>query len=95
MKILIIHIYQPQSNYIFTFTISNKNFFFFRRIGRIRIQRCIDGPTTNSTTVRLITSGETNTRLSLPSQSSSLLTNLITARRSNSLNNPTNNPFNC
>ncbi|CAF1159772.1 unnamed protein product [Rotaria sp. Silwood1] len=54
-----------------------------KRVGRIRIQRCINGPTTTTqSTVRLITSGETNTRLSLPSQptiqSSSFLTSLIT-----------------
>jgi ubiquitin C-terminal hydrolase len=72
----------------------NSNIPVTKRIGRIRIQRCMDGSTTNST-VRLITSGETNTRLSLPSQSSTLLTNLITARRSNSLNNPISNPSNC
>ena len=67
----------------------------FRRIGRIRIQRCVDGATSNAT-VRLISTGESNTRLSLPSQTtlaaSTLLTNLISARRSNSLNNITSNP---
>jgi hypothetical protein len=73
---------------------NNSNLPVTKRIGRIRIQRCIDGPTTNST-VRLITSGETDIRLSLPSQSSSLLTNLIAARRSNSLNNIASNPSNC
>ncbi|CAF1122533.1 unnamed protein product [Rotaria sordida] len=84
----------------FTYENSNdSNIPATKRIGRIRIQRCINGSTTTNSTVRLITSGETNTRLSLPSQptiqSSSFLTSLITVRRSNSLNNTTSNPSNC
>ncbi|CAF3350876.1 unnamed protein product [Rotaria socialis] len=85
----------------FTYDSSNdSNTPVTKRIGRIRIQRFINGPTTPmNSTVRLITSGETNTRLSLPSQptiqSSAFLNNLMTARRSNSLNNSTSNPSNC
>ncbi|CAF0951861.1 unnamed protein product, partial [Adineta steineri] len=78
---------------------TNSNLPMTKRIGRIRIQRCIDGQTGTNSTIRLITSGETNTRLSLPTQptiqASSILTTLITARRSNSLNNSTSNPSNC
>jgi len=69
-----------------------------KRIGRVRIQRCIDGSSTTST-VRLLTSGETTTttttRVSLPIQTSTLLTNLLTTRRSNSLNNSPSNPSIC
>lgn len=65
-----------------------------KRIGRVRIQRCIDGSSTTST-VRLLTSGENNTRVSLPIQTSTLLTNLLTTRRSNSLNNSPSNPSSC
>ncbi|CAF3082018.1 unnamed protein product [Rotaria sp. Silwood2] len=83
----------------FTYENSNdSNIPLTKRIGRIRIQRCINGPPMTNATVRLITSGETNTRLSLPSQptiQSSFFTSLITARRSNSLNNTTSNPSNC
>ncbi|UJR28771.1 hypothetical protein I4U23_009997 [Adineta vaga] len=81
---------------------TNSNLPMTKRIGRIRIQRCIDGQPSTNSTVRLITSGETNPCLSFssssssssPIHSSSILSSLITARRSNSLNNTTSNPSN-
>ncbi|CAF1457884.1 unnamed protein product [Adineta ricciae] len=90
----------PSAQSPLTFTYENTtspNLLMTKRIGRIRIQRCIDGQTSTNSTVRLITSGESNPRLSLsspsssPIQSSSILSSLITARRSNSLNNTTSN----